>query len=314
MRAGWRYGQYLANIDLSREYDMGFAKPLTVAFGVEYRAENFKIRPGDIQSYAVGPLLRASIASTAELRRASGRVQRRDRHCTFPAAPLRRGAGFPRAFRTSSHDRCKRGTAMPPMSNSTPTLSTGLTTTVAGRYEHYSDFGDTLTGKFAARYRIAPGFALRGSVSNGFRAPSLHQQYFTTTSTNFIAGVPIDILTVAVSPARSHAAGIEGSKPEKSFNLLGGFTAQPMSGLTLTVDYYNIKINDRIVLTENLGARRGNRWSRSARLCSARGDAATAARFFINGLDTRTQGRRRGAQLARCPVTGFGKMDADRRL
>ena len=61
----------------------------------------------------------------------------------------------------------------------------GVTTTLAGRFEHFSDFGSTWNGKFAARWEPVTGYALRGSVSNGFRAPSLHQQFFTTTSTNF---------------------------------------------------------------------------------------------------------------------------------
>ena len=81
------------------------------------------------------------------------------------------------------------------MPSSTPIRFEGLTTTLAGRYEHFSDFGSTWNGKFAARWELIPGYAMRGSISNGFRAPSLHQQFFTTTSTNFIGGVPVDIAT-----------------------------------------------------------------------------------------------------------------------
>lgn len=186
----------------------------------------------------------------------------------------------------------------------------GLTTTAAGRFEHFSDFGNTLTGKFAARYEFVPGFALRGSVSNGFRAPSLHQQYFTTTSTNFIGGLPVDISTVAVSSPVARALGSKDLKPEKSVNFSGGFTANPLSGLTLTVDYYNIKINDRIVLTENLGAAgSGSAAVNSAvkAVLDANGfNSVGAARFFINGLNTRTEGV--DAVLNwRLPLEGFGK-------
>jgi len=130
----------------------------------------------------------------------------------------------------------------------------GLTTTLAGRYEHYSDFGSTWNGKAAARWEIVRGYALRGSVSTGFRAPSLHQQFFTTTSTNFIGGLPVDISTVAVDSPVAQALGSKRLKPEKSLNLSIGATANPLRGVTLTADYYHIKIKDRVVLTENLGA------------------------------------------------------------
>jgi len=89
-------------------------------------------------------------------------------------------------------------------------------------------------GKLALRYEFTPGFAVRGSASNGFRAPSLHQQVFTTTSTNFISGVPVDILTLPVSSPIARALGSRDLKAEKSLNFSGGVTANPLSGLTLT--------------------------------------------------------------------------------
>src|SRR4029453_9766101 len=84
--------------------------------------------------------------------------------------------------------------------------------------------------------------------------PALPQQFFPPTSTNFIAGVPVDIATVAVNSPVAQALGSKPLKPEKSVNLSFGATANPLRGLTLTADYYHIKIKDRIVLTENLGA------------------------------------------------------------
>jgi iron complex outermembrane recepter protein len=307
---GLAYGQYLANIDLSREYEVGFAKPLTVAFGVEYRAERFKIRPGDFESYAVGPYFRASFASTAGLCAGqSGVFNAGTGTCSFPGRAAAAGMqGFP-GIPQSSYTNAKRDSYAAYVELDTDIVD-GLTTTVAGRFEHYSDFGSTVTGKFAARFEVAPGFALRGSVSNGFRAPSLHQQYFTTTSTNFIAGVPVDISTLAVSSPVARALGSKDLKPEKSFNLSAGFTASPLPGLTLTVDYYNIRINDRIVLTENLGAAGAGTAAVNAAVkavLDAGGFTSVgAARFFVNGLDTRTQGV--DAVLNwRLPVEGVGK-------
>lgn len=307
---GLSYKQTMANLDISRELDAGFAKPLTLAFGAEYRAERFQIRPGELQSWAIGPYFRASYVTTAlDCTAQSGVFNAGTSTCSFPGRGAGAGAqGFP-GIPAASLTNVKRENVAAYIELDTDIVE-GLSTTAAARYEHYSDFGDTLTAKFAARYEFAPGFAVRGSISNGFRAPSLHQQYFTTTSTNFIAGVPVDISTVAVSSPVARALGSKDLKPEKSLNMSAGFTANPFNGLTLTVDYYNIRINDRIVLTENLGAAGSGTAAVNAAVKAVLDtngfQSVGAARFFINGLDTRTQGV--DAVLNwRIPVEGLGK-------
>ena len=217
------------------------------------------------------------------------------------------------------------------MSSSTPICSKDFTATVAGRYEHFSDFGNTLNGKLALRYELVPGFALRGSISNGFRAPSLHQQFFTTTSTNFINGLPVDISTLAVDSPVARALGSHDLEPEKSVNLSVGATANPVRGLTLTVDFYQIDIDNRIVLTENLGAAGnagtagGQRGGEAIAMLDANGfQSVGAARFFINGLDTTTQGvdvvgsyRWRAGDLGNWTLTAaynYNKTKIDERL
>ena len=307
---GLRYRQIMANLDVSREFDAGFAKPLTLAFGAEYRNERFQIRPGELQSWAIGPYFRASFATTSANCTTEGGVYNGTSGiCSFPGRAAGAGAqGFP-GLPESSRTDAKRDSVAGYVELDTD-IAAGFSTTVAARYEHYSDFGDTLTAKFATRYEFAPGFAVRGSVSNGFRAPSLHQQYFTTTSTNFIGGVPVDISTVAVNSPVARALGSKDLKPEKSLNFSGGFTANPFSGLTLTVDYYNIRINDRIVLTENLGAAgSGTTTVNNAvkAVLDANGfQSVGAARFFINGLNTRTQGVD-AVMNWRLPFEGIGK-------
>ena len=291
---GLGYRQYLANLDLSRELEVGFAKPLTLALGAEYRDETFKIRPGDLESYAIGPLFKASFVTTsATCATQQGVFTASTGVCSFPGRGAGAGAqGFPGIPAGSATNKGRNSVAG--YVELDTEIVAGLTTTVAGRYEHFSDFGDTVNGKFAARYEIIPGVAVRGSVSNGFRAPSLHQQYFSTTSTNFIAGVPVDISTVAVNSPVARALGSKDLKAEKSVNLSGGFTLRPVRAMTLTVDYYNIKIKDRVVLTENLGAAGSGSSTVNAAVkavLDANGfNSVGAARFFINGLDTRTQG------------------------
>jgi iron complex outermembrane recepter protein len=291
---GLRYGQLVANLDFSREYEIGLATPLSVAAGLEYRNENFQIRPGDLQSYATGPLFRPSFATTAANCATQGGVFNAVTGiCSFPGRAAPAGAqGFPGIPAASATDESRHSYAAYVELDTNPFQ--GFTVTLAGRFEHFSDFGNTLNGKLAMRYELAPGFALRGSISNGFRAPSLHQQFFTTTSTNFINGLPVDISTLAVSSPVARALGSRDLEPEKSINLSLGATANPLPGLTFTVDYYNISIDNRIVLTENLGAAGAGTAAVNAAvkaLLDASGfQSVGAARFFVNGLDTTTQG------------------------
>ncbi len=268
---GLAFSQLLGNVDLSRQFDAGLAGPLTFALGGEYRHEIYQIRPGDRQSYLTGPFFQVGQPGRAAAAGAQG------------------FGGLPFSARTAVDRDSFAGYV-----EFDADLFAGFTATAAGRYEHYSDFGDTLNGKLALRYEFFDGLAIRGSVSNGFRAPSLHQQNFTTTSTNFLAGVPVDVSTVPVESAVARALGSQPLDPEKSLNLSGGFTANPFRGFNLTVDYFHIKIDDRIVLSENLGAAGVGTAAQNAAvqaiLVRNGFNNIGAARFFLNGLDTTTQG------------------------
>jgi iron complex outermembrane receptor protein len=291
---GLAFRQIVANADFSKSYDVGFATPLSIAVGAEFRNENFKIRPGEVQSYAAGPLFRPSVVTTAANCVTLGGVYNvATGVCGFPGRAAPAGAqGFPGIPASATTDRSRSSYAA--YIELDTDIAQGLTSTVAGRFEHFTDFGNTVNGKLALRYEFTPGFALRGSISNGFRAPSLQQQYFTTTSTNFIGGLPVDISTLAVDSPVARTLGSKPLKPEKSLNLSFGATANPLRGLNITVDYYNIKIRDRVVLTENLGAAGSGTAAVNAAvkaILDANGyQSVGAARFFINGLDTTTQG------------------------
>jgi iron complex outermembrane receptor protein len=291
---GLRFGQLTANLDIAREFEVGFAKPLTLAFGAEYRDENFKIRPGQVESYAAGPFFVSARATTAANCATLGGVYNATTGiCSFPGRGALVGAqGFPGIPASAATDASRNSYAG--YVELDTDVFDGFTVTAAGRYEHFSDFGDTLNGKLALRYEFAPGFAVRGSVSNGFRAPSLHQQFFTTTSTNFIAGVPVDIITAQVGSPVAQALGAQPLDAEKSVNFSGGVTLNPLRGFNITADYFRIKIKDRIVLTENLGAAGSGTAavnSAVAAVLAANGlSSVGAARFFINGLDTTTEG------------------------
>ncbi len=272
---GLRSGQTSVNLDLRRDLDIGIGQSVSLAFGGEYRNENYKIVAGELQSYVNGP---------------------------FSAAPFNAAGGaqvFP-GFRPANATDVSRDSFAGYVELDAD-LSDRLTLQLAGRYEHFSDFGDTVNGKAAARFEVIDGVALRGSVSTGFRAPSLAQQSFATTSTNNVGGVLIEIGTFPVTSPVAIALGAQPLEPEKSVNLGAGVTFTPVSGLSITADYYNIQINDRITLTENLqGA------DVLALLTSAGVSGVSSARFFINGIDTKTTGLDIVASY-RVPEFGFGQ-------
>src|SRR4029078_7938616 len=160
---------------------------------------------------------------------------------------------------------------------------------LAARAEHYSDFGGTATWKASGRYELGPGFALRGAVSTGFRAPSLSQEFFSSTSTNFLnfgqGLVPVEVRTLPVESGPAKALGAQPLKPEKSVNYSVGTALAPMPNLTFTADYYNIKITDRIAFSGNFtGA------AMTAFLAAQGFPGVGSARFFTNAIDTHTAG------------------------
>ena len=119
----------------------------------------------------------------------------------------------------------------------------------AVRFENYSDFGSVFTGKFATRYKVADNFNLRGSVSTGFRAPSLAQIHFSNTLTSFSGGQLVQSLIAPNTAAITRAAGIPELKEEQSVNASLGFSWKPAPGFTVTIDGYIVKVKDRVVLS-----------------------------------------------------------------
>ncbi len=151
------------------------------------------------------------------------------------------------------------------------------------RAEHYSDFGETLTAKAAARYAVVPGLAFRGSISTGFRAPSLAQLFFNTTFTDFVGGVPVDKIIARNNSALTRALGIEPLREETALNASLGFTTGH-GPFTATVDGYYVAIDDRVVLTGAFGDDDPDIGSDLQAL------GVGAAQFFTNALDTETYG------------------------
>jgi iron complex outermembrane receptor protein len=243
-----------------RAYDVGaFASPLNVATGLEAREETYTIFAGEPSSYINGGALLPTGSPTA-----SGAQ-------VFP--------GF-RPANVTDADRTAIGAYVDLEAN----LTENFLGSAAIRAEDYSDFGSNVSGKVAGRYDFTDSFALRGSAQTGFRAPSLQQQYFATTSTNFIAGLPFDITSFPVSDPIARALGAQDLDAEEAVNYSFG-AVMSFAAATLTIDAYQIDIDDRIVLSENLTQDNVRQYLESQGFIGIGG-----GRFFINGVDTETRG------------------------
>jgi iron complex outermembrane receptor protein len=143
----------------------------------------------------------------------------------------------------------------------------------------------------AFRYELTPALAVRGSAESGFRAPALQQEYFTSTSSLFINALQFDTGTFPATSATARALGAKPLQPETSQNYSLGFVYHA-GGLEVTVDGYEIDIANRIVLSETLTGSATAAVGTNARtifnLLAPYG--ASAARFFINGVNTQTRG------------------------
>lgn len=257
---GFDYDQLVLNLSGVRSVDVSaFSSPLNVAVGIEGRKESYSIFAGEPDSYRNGGVLLPNGTPTA-----SGAQ-------VFP--------GF-RPSNEVDEDRQAIGLYVDFEAN----ITDKLLGSAAVRMENYSDFGFNSTGKLALRYDFTDSFALRGSAQTGFRAPSVQQQFFTATSTNFINGIPFDITTFPVNSAEAIALGARDLEPEESVNFSLGAVFN-IGSVSLTIDAYRIDIDDRIVLSENLTAANVRQFLESRGFVGIGG-----GRFFINGVDTETQG------------------------
>ena len=257
-----------------RSVTIGLPAPVNLAVGASFRREGYEITRGELASYVDGNHLGPDSSD--------GRPYSQ----VFP--------GF-RPADESNSSRTNFGVYADLETN----LSPKLLANVAGRFEDYSDFGSLFTGKGAVRFQPSPQFTIRAAASTGFRAPGLGQSHFSHVSTNVIAGVVTDVL---IAPVGDSAALLFGSKPlraEKSFNLSAGFAFSPSDNVTLTVDAFQIRISDRILL--------GATFDDSVTLALLADSGFTnvgGIQYFTNGLDTRTQGVDFTADLRRPVGTG----------
>ncbi|NDY94951.1 TonB-dependent receptor plug domain-containing protein [Wenzhouxiangella limi] len=238
------------NVDASKLFNIGDI-PTNIAFGAEFRDEEYELGAGEPNSIVEGPFGGAAGSQV------------------FP--------GFtPESEITGERDNTSLYAEVD------ADLTQRLNASAALRYEDYSDFGSTLNWKVAGRFQATDAFGLRGSVATGFRAPSLAQQSFTSIATVFVDGVPTETGTFRPDSDVARALGSPGLEEETSFSYSLGFVWQPMQRLNITADFFRIDIDDRIVLSENLSG------PGIEELLA--GTGANRARFFLNGIDSETKG------------------------
>ena len=160
----------------------------------------------------------------------------------------------------------------------------------AVRYEHYSDFGHTVNGKLATKLDFSRAFAVRGSMSSGFRAPSMHQLYFNSVSNQFNSdGTVARKGTFRNDSAIAKAIGIPELKQETATNLSVGVVYQPAPSFTLTADFYRIEVKDRIIISGDLDPAKNSSLPSSV-MTAFNKAGVTTGQFFMNAADTETRG------------------------
>jgi iron complex outermembrane receptor protein len=267
-----RFQQSTTSLDLNRNLTGSLPFPLNVAAGAEFRYENYTIVAGEQGSWVNGGVRVIDATGNPTTRLSAPGAQ------VFPGF---KGDSGGKTNDAGSHAR--NNTAL--YADFSSDLTSKLLVDVAGRFENYSDFGSTTTGKLSSRYQLPGGLAIRGSASTGFRAPSLMQEFFSSTATNFVAGVPLDIKTFPASSRDAGALGASPLKAEKSHNYGIGLAAEPVKSLSLTFDYYYIEVDDRIVLSNNFTGPIA-----IAALAAINITGISGGRYFTNAIDTKTHG------------------------
>lgn len=275
------------NADFSYETDVGFAKPLFFAGGLEFRRESFETGLGDRASWEIGPFANQflgqldAMGNPVQLFNANGTPRRQTQGIG--------SNGFPGFGPDSVIEGGRNSYSIYADVEATPVDNFDIG--VAARYDYFNDFGSTFNGKISARFAVNDAIAFRGAASTGFRAPTPGQQFTQTVATGFPGGspVPVAIATSRPDSITAQYFGAEPLTPEKSVSFSGGVVLTPGSGFNLTVDYYNIRVKDRIGITGLFTVSAADQAALFAAGVPGAFDLGRV-QYFTNGFETRTQG------------------------
>ena len=257
---GFSFAQSMMNLDITRYFEDAL-EGINVAFGAETRRETYQIRAGERGSWD---------------------------DYDGPGGGNAGSQGFP-GFRAEDRVDTNRS-ATGAYVDVEAQFTNRFLLAAAARFEHYSDFGDAQIGKLAASFEINDSLRLRGSMSGGFRAPSLQQQHFSSTITNFVQGVPLDIVIAPNGSSIARAAGVANLREEKSRNASLGLAYAPTSNLSLSLDAYRVDVTDRIVLIQGIDTADLTSPATASLRSVLESLNVARAQFLVNAVDTRTQG------------------------
>ena len=245
---GTRFTHIVGNIDISRK----LGEKLSLGLGTEFRSETFTVLEGSLASYDGG----GADSFAGNQPENSGKFNR---------------------FNIGGYIDLRYDVTENFLINGT------------ARIEEYSDFGEAFVWKLSSRYKLlGDQLIVRGSVSTGFRAPTLHQIYTQKAQYSFVAGAGIQVggFINNVSP-QARLLGIKPLDAERSQNFTGGIAVKPAKNLNFTVDYYNIEVRDRIILGTEIGPTAAGNTPLDALLAA---NNLNDVSFFSNAIDTRTAG------------------------
>ena len=260
--------QWANNLDLRREFDAGMATPLTLALGLEHRRDTYAIVAGDA------------------------------------ASRYKEGAqSFPGFSLTDAGKHSRNNKAV--YANIAVQPVVGWTVDIAGRFEDFSDFGNAKVGKLTSRYDFTPDVAVRATYSNGFRAPTLAESFYSATNVSPRSA----FVQLAPNSPGARLVGIDGLKPEASTNISAGLVLNPVAGMSVTLDAYQITIRDRIVGSGSLyGSGGAINSSAVTAAILANGNVLdptvvqTGINIFTNAVNTRS----RGAEIVATLSSNYG--------
>ncbi|MCB0647276.1 MAG: TonB-dependent receptor [Saprospiraceae bacterium] len=261
---GHSLAMYLTSLDLSKYYK-NIAAGMNLAFGAEYRREQFNIFAGEVGSYAQYDVNGQPITNPAT---------QTPYENEFGQVPGGGSQGFPGYSPSNEVDEGRGNLGI--YGDAELNITKDFLLNGAVRFENYSDFGSTFNYKLASRFNFTEQLGFRASVSSGFRAPSLAQIHYNLIFTNIVAGASLQTLLASNTSSIARSFGIDPLKQETANNLAAGFTFNK-AGFTATIDGYLINVKDRIILTDNFDA-------------SFLNQGVEIAQFFANGADTRTTG------------------------
>lgn len=301
-----QFTQNVVNVDMSKKFN--WLSDVGIAWGGEYRYERYQIIAGEEASYA-------NYAMGREIVNPDGSISLvPDINGTIPMkfgpdgkTPIPGGAQGNAGFSLQNATDSQRN-SLAAYTDVEINFNQSFLVDIAGRYEYYNDFGSTVNGKIALRYKISNSFNFRGSGSTGFRAPSLQQRYYSSTGTSYVNGNMYEVGTFTNDSKVAQLLGIPKLKPEKSRSLSAGLSAKA-GRFHFSLDGYFTRINDKIVYTDLFSGDPNGSSSEKEIYQILQQAGAQKARFFANAVDTETKGI--DAVLSYNTLLGNGKLFID---